>query len=82
MTILTDEVKEDLLLPENLNWTIMSAIAGDDLRYGVELLVERLQDPNNGNRLTVEQIVERLSGLLREHKESMDSITDPLYLSR
>lgn len=74
MTILTDEIREDLLRPENLDWTIMSAIAGDDLRYGVELLVKRLQDPNDGNRLTVEQIVERLSGLLREHKESMNSV--------
>ena len=72
MTILTDEVREDLLRPENLDWTIMSAIAGDDLRYGVELLVERLQTQEN--QLTVEQIIDRLSGLLREHKESMDSI--------
>lgn len=74
MTILTDDVKKDLLEPENLDWTLMSAIAGDDLRYGVELLIERLQSPNDGNQLTVEQIIERLSGLLREHKESMDSI--------
>ena len=72
MTILTDEVREDLLRPENLDWTLMSAIAGDDLRYGVELLVERLQTQEN--QLTVEQIIDRLSGLLREHKESMDSI--------
>lgn len=74
MTILTDDVKKDLLEPENLDWTLMSAIAGDDLRYGVELLIERLQSQNDGNQLTVEQIIDRLSGLLREHKESMDSI--------
>lgn len=74
MTILTDEVKEDLLRPENLDWTLMSAVAGDDLRYGIELLVERLQSQNNGKQITVEQIVERLSDLLREHKESIDSI--------
>lgn len=74
MRIITPDVKEDLLRPENLDWTVMSAVAGDDLRYGVELLIERLQSQNDGNQLTVEQIIERLSSLLREHKESMDSI--------
>lgn len=74
MTILTNEVREDLLRPENLEWTLLSAVAGDDLRYGVELLIERLQAPNGSNQLTVEQIIERLSSLLNEHKESMDSI--------
>ena len=74
MTILTDDVKEDLLRPENLDWTVMSAMAGDDLRYGVELLIERLKAPNGDNQLTVEQITEILSNLLKEHKESMDSI--------
>lgn len=74
MRIITPDVKEDLLRPENLYWTVMSAVAGDDLRYGVELLIERLQSQNDGNQLTVEQIIERLSSLLREHKEFMDSI--------
>lgn len=75
MIILTDEEKEDLLEPENLDWTLMSAVAGDDLRYGIELLLERIQTSNNENhQLTVEQITEILSNLLKEHKESMDSI--------
>ena len=74
MTILTDDVKEDLLRPENLDWTVMSAVAGDDLRYGVELLIERLKASNGGNQLTVDQIIESLVKLLEEHKESMDSV--------
>lgn len=72
MIILTDEEKEDLLEPGNLNWTLTSAVAGDDLRYGIELLLERIQTSNNG--ITVEQITEILSNLLKEHKESMHSI--------
>ena len=74
MTILTDDVKEDLLRPENLDWTLMSAVAGDDLRYGIELLVERLQSQNEGKQITVDQIIEALVKLLKEHKESMDSV--------
>ena len=74
MTILTDDVKEDLLRPENIDWTVMSAVAGDDLRYGVELLIERLKAHNGGNQLTVDQIIEALVKLLEEHKESMNSI--------
>ena len=75
MTILTNEVREDLLRSENLEWTLMSAVAGDDLRYGVELLIERLQARQNGEeRLTTEEITSILANLLREHKESMDSI--------
>lgn len=75
MTILTDDVKKDLLESENLDWTLMSAVAGDDLRYGIELLLERIQTSNNENhQLTVEQITKILANLLREHKESMDSI--------
>lgn len=74
MIIITPEIKEDLLRPENLDWTVMSAVAGDDLRYGVELLIERLHAPNGDNQLTVEQIIEILAKLLKEHKESMDSV--------
>lgn len=75
MTILTDEIKEDLVRPENLEWTLMSAVAGDDLRYGIELLIERLQASQNGEEpLTTEQIIRILANLLREHKEAMDSI--------
>lgn len=72
MTILTDDVKKDLLEPENINWTMISAVAGDDLRYGVQMLVDRLKD--DGNQLTVDQIIEILSSLLKEHKESMDTV--------
>ena len=72
MTILTDDVKKDLVEPENINWTMISAVAGDDLRYGVQMLVDRLKD--DGNQLTVYQIIEILSSLLKEHKESMDTV--------
>lgn len=75
MTILTDEVREDLLKPENLDWTVASAVAGDDLRYGVQMLVDRLQmHKNDGNQLTVDQIIKILSYLLKEHKESINSV--------
>lgn len=75
MTALTNEEKEDLLEPENLDWTLMSAVAGDDLRHGVQMLVNRLQAcKSGGNQLTVEQIIEVLTNLLAEHKEAMHSI--------
>ena len=70
MVVLTPDEKEDLLQPENLGWTLKSAVAGDDLRYGVQILVNRLRD---GEPLTVEQITEILSNLLKDHKESMHS---------
>lgn len=75
MTILTDEVRKELMRPENLDWTLMSAVAGDDLRYGVQMLVDRLKShKDDENQLTVDQIIELLSSLLKEHKESIDSV--------
>lgn len=75
MIVLTSDEKGELLQPENLSWTMMSAVAGDDLRYGVQMLVERLQTHQNDEKqLTVEQIIETLSYLIEEHKTAMDSV--------
>lgn len=53
----------------------MSTVAGDDLRYGVQMLVDKLQaHKDDAEQLTIEQITETLAYLLKEHKESMDSI--------
>lgn len=75
MIILTDDIKKYLLEPENIDWTLMSAVAGDDLCHGVKSLVEQLQaHQSDEKQLTTEQIIETLSELLTKHKESMDSI--------
>lgn len=75
MIVLTDDIKEELMRPENLDWTLMSAVAGDDLRYGVKSLVEQLQaHQRSDDQLTIDKIVEKLDALLKEHKKSMDSV--------
>ena len=75
MIIMTPDVLQDLLQPENVSMTAMQAVAGDNLRYGMQMLGDRLKEQKDDeNLLTVDQIIEILSSLLKEHKESIDSV--------